>query len=47
MAKEPHESEESIFSKGDIELGIRVTQELGVRISENRGVSMERGRVLS
>jgi len=47
VAKEAHESEESIFTKGDIELGIRVTQELGVRISENRSVSMERGKVLS
>ena len=52
LVKEAHESEESIFTKTDLELGIRVTQEMGVRISENRSVSsMEegatRGKVLS
>ena len=39
IAKDAHESEESIFAKSDIELGIHVTQELEVRISENRSVS--------
>jgi len=39
MAKEGHESEESIVSKSDLELGLRVTQEMGVRHSEGRSVS--------
>ena len=45
MTKEGNESEESIVTKGDLELGIRVTQEMGVRISENRSVnsSLEEG----
>lgn len=37
VAKEAHESEESIFPKGEFELGIRVTQE--VRITDNRSMS--------